>query len=210
MPRIFKRNSLAVLADVLTVARGLGAPIVLAIIRGLGIKSFTWLSGTFLLGILTDIYDGLLARKAKQPSKIGDYEILSDLSLIASVVLYIMTSFTLHNLLLGMMAFWLLLAFLSLYGTLRNKSWSFIFLTQSPAAGCLGFSIFFYVLIHKIVLGHSRNLADIIFFGIAILHLAFIPSSGFKAMKRVSEKTSRFREEFENIKRGLKNILQKR
>jgi hypothetical protein len=190
---------MAIAADVLTLTRGLGIPFSWLIMRLMGILSFTWLWGFLIFGIITDIFDGKLARKANQPIWIGRYEIIFDAGMFIGASTYLSSLPFLHWSFRGLTALaGVILLAISIDDGIKTRPKgpspkNLICKAEPVVAGTLTASLFGYLLSVKIIpfwtfpagLTRPETIITIIGFAVGALN---IKSSGFRALRSVTGK----------------------
>lgn len=180
-----KRSPLAVVADALTIFRGLG---VLATLLGMylaGIRSYTWLFAVLCAAWFTDGIDGDMARRANQQSIVGKYEIIADTLMLIWVVGYILAAFSLGWIEKVLICLWIFLASASIYGTVRHHALSFLFVTEPPAAFGITFSIFGYLLAIKIIPHFRLMMPEVLICISGLLAAVFTHRIILRAIERV-------------------------
>lgn len=187
--KIRRRRPFAIWADVFTITRGFGAPAGLILCWLIGVRSLTVLLGFLLVGWMTDMADGYLARKANQPSWVGEKEVFFDLLMLMGCAFYLVISFRLPFLLSLIIWVWLALAALSIYGAPRHDAKSYIFAIESRVTVIFTAGVAVYILFWE------RSTASM------VLILAFVVigliniRGGLAARKRVKEGLASFRED---------------
>jgi len=118
--KIAREERFANLADGLTLIRGILLPAVMLICLLSGTGSLVHLWGLVVLGWITDILDGKLARRADNPTHIGEKEILYDTFMLAAAAIYILVSCNLPGYLRLITMLWILSVLpASIYGLIR-------------------------------------------------------------------------------------------
>ncbi|MCD5396148.1 MAG: CDP-alcohol phosphatidyltransferase family protein [Candidatus Pacebacteria bacterium] len=197
------RKRLTILADALTLFRGVTIPHLILFLLIAKIRSFTLLLILLSIGWITDWYDGMVARKSQHQSKIGAYEILFDHIFIAFIAVYLCFVIPMPWYLLFPLSFWLFLSILAIYGTLRHQKKSFVagmevFVAPAIAAGILVYTFLYESLLNKYI--------AIAFLTLGIFHLKV----GFRARKRAKEFLSSLPQDIQETVEALKLYLEKR
>lgn len=191
------RKFVAILADALTLFRGVTIPHIIVVLMVLEIRSFEVLLGLLFIGWITDFYDGTLARKANQQSFVGAHEIVFDLSFIVFILIYaffVMRPLYWWIYLIG--SIWILLSAASVYGTLRHKSLSFVAGIEVPFAP----TITAILMIYGIIYG---NFIDKIMVSSFVVIGAFHYKIGLRAKNRASRFISTLPRDIANAIKGL-------
>jgi len=87
-----KYGNIALLADLLTLSRGIGVPIVFGLLVLERVSSLSWLGVLLTYGFYSDIFDGILARR--QRGTMGKREIYADVSFLVSSLAYTTIAFS--------------------------------------------------------------------------------------------------------------------
>ncbi|GEM_PF-1371690 len=182
--------SLAEMADFLTLIRGIAIPLSLLILWLGEVRSFSWLAGLLVLGWITDIFDGKLARKTDEKTRVGDNDIYFDMMMLAAGSCYLIF-FPLHPLLKVAILFWTIVtSWLAIQGHRQGKILGWFQALESSGAFCLTVGVWAYVIATRII--PVFKWPDILYVPEAVI-LAFglvvaaitIPTSGFGALRRV-------------------------
>ncbi len=188
---------LSLLADALTLFRGVVIPLYVLFLLAHRITSFTYLLILLVLGWISDWYDGTLARKSGMQSKIGKFEIAFDHIFICAISLYLVFVVVLPWWILMLLSFFLFFSTLALYGTFRYQKRSYVGGIEIPLAPTITAAL----LVYAILCGSSleRWIASA-FLVLAVFHLKI----GLKAKDRAREILSPLLADIKEAIDGLK------
>jgi len=173
-------KTFSLLADALTLFRGVVIPLYILFLIAHRITSFTYLLILLALGWISDWYDGTLARKSGMQSKIGKLEIAFDHIFICAISFYLIFVVVLPWWLLMLLSLFLFLSTLALYGTFRHQKRSYVGNIEIPLAPIITAAIFVYTIFCG---SPSEKWIASAFLVLAIFHLKI----GLKAKDRARE-----------------------
>ena len=194
---------LSLLADALTLFRGVVIPLYILFLLIHRITSFTYLLILLVLGGISDWYDGTLARKSGIQSKIGEFEIAFDHIFICAISLYLVFVVRLPWWLLMLLSFFLLLSTLALYGTFRHRKRSYVGGIEIPLAPTITAAILVYAIFYG---SSTEKWIASAFLILGIFHLKI----GLKARDRAREILSPLLTDIKGAIDGLKQHFTQR
>lgn len=190
-------------ADILTAIRGVGIPFLLFLFTILGIKRIELWPGLFLLGWITDSFDGTLARSAERETFIRDREIYFDFSMVLSEAITFQLLFPLPSYLSWIIPSWIGFCAISISFRLipRYKFTSFIWASEVTGAPLLTLGITIYSLFHGNLLITSVMAAYLL--GILTTTIPV----GLKARERASRNISPFKKDALTIIKDIWKLI---
>ena len=195
-----RNKILSLLADALTLFRGVVIPLYVLFLLIHQITSFTYLLILLVLGWISDWYDGTLARKSGIQSKVGKFEIAFDHIFICAISLYLVFVVKLPWWILALLSLFLFLSTLALYGTFRYQKRSYVGGIEIPLAPTITAAILVYAIFCGSFI--EKWIAST-FLILAVFHLKI----GLKAKDRAREILSPLWRDIKEAIDGFKNYI---